>query len=80
MQIVHGIIKGNTVLIENCDLVRYDGEKVTVMLPGPSSEQNARVEKRMQYFAEKARGNELTTRTVGEIDHLIREQRDHDRI
>ena len=80
MQIVQGIIKGNTVLVENCSLAPYEGERVTVMLPGSSSAQNARVEKRMRYFAEKARGRELTARTVAEIDASVREQRDNDRV
>lgn len=80
MQIVQGIIKGNTVLVEDCVLEPYEGKRVTVMLPGASAQQNERVERRMRYFAEKSKGGELTSRTVGEIDHSIQEQRDHDRI
>ncbi len=80
MQIVQGIIKDNTVLVEECSLAPYEGERVTVMLPGPSSERNVRAEKRMRYFAEKARSRESTPRTVAEIDASIREHRDHDRL
>lgn len=80
MQIVQGIIKGNTVLVEECSLAPYEGERVTVMLPGPSSERKERTEKRMRYFAEKAKGRESTSRTVAEIDASIREQRDGDRV
>ena len=80
MHIVQGIIRGNTVLVEDCGLEQYEGERVTVLLPGPDSEQNARAEKRMRYFAEKTQGNELTHRPVSEIDRSIREQRDDDRL
>lgn len=79
MQIVQGIIKGNTVLVEECSLAPYEGVRVTVMLPGPSSEGNLRAEKRLRYFAEKARSRESTSRTISEINASIREQRDHDR-
>ncbi len=80
MRIVNGIIRGNTVLVDDDIISRYEGERVTVMLPGVSAEENARVEKRLRYLSGKAEGRELTARTAEEIDRTVRELRENDRV
>lgn len=52
---IHGIVKGNTVLVEDGRLEQYEGERVTVLLPStsPMETEAARRRKKRLAFLER---------------------------
>ena len=82
MRTVEGVIRNQTVWLDNVSLETYEGERVIVLLPNQNTGVQTlqeKTEKRLRYFAEKELGSELSVRTVAEIDRSIREMRNNER-
>jgi hypothetical protein len=70
---VKGIIRGNTVVIENEDLHEYDGNEVVVtILDYPAKKQNKKAVDWDSFIIPSERGNN--------VDEYMRDMRENDRI
>ena len=81
--IVQGVVKGNTVLLENNEsLEAFDGSRVllTFITESRAKSGNAVSSNRLDYLKElRLREKRPTDRGAAEINQYIRENRDHDR-